>query len=54
LEVAKKTNLKYAYLACGNASDSQKFAENTWNQLNLSVTSKLDLFKGYEIQRLGI
>jgi hypothetical protein len=52
LEAAKKTNLRYAYLACGNASDSQKFAEKAWSQLNLNVTSKLDLLKGNQLQRL--
>ncbi|PMD14004.1 hypothetical protein NA56DRAFT_755186 [Hyaloscypha hepaticicola] len=52
LEVANKTKLRYAYLACGNASDSQQFAEKAWSQLNLNVTSKLDLLKGDDLKRL--
>jgi GDP-fucose protein O-fucosyltransferase len=52
LEVANNTNLKHAYLACGNATESHRFAEEAWSHLRLNVTSKLDLLKGNDLKRL--
>lgn len=51
LEAANNTNLKHAYLACGNATESHRFAEEAWSQLHLSVASKLDLLKGDDLKR---
>ncbi|KAH8791575.1 hypothetical protein BGZ57DRAFT_938925 [Hyaloscypha finlandica] len=54
LEGANNTNLKHAYLACGNATECHRFAEQAWSQLHLSVTSKLDLLKGDDLKRLQV
>jgi hypothetical protein len=52
LEAANDTNLRHAYLACGNATESKRFADEAWNQLQLKVTSKLDLLNGDDLKRL--
>jgi GDP-fucose protein O-fucosyltransferase len=52
LKEAEKRQLKHAYLACGNASDSHRFAEKAWNKLQLNVTSKLDLLKEDDLKKL--
>jgi hypothetical protein len=54
LEAANNTNLKHAYLACGNATECHRFGEQAWSQLHLSVTSKLDLLKGDDLKRLQV
>jgi hypothetical protein len=53
LEAANNTNLRHAYLACGNPSHSQRFGEKAWSKLNLNVTSKLELLKGDDLKRLN-
>lgn len=52
LEVANNTGLKHVYLACGNATESQRFAQKASHQLQLKVTSKLDLLKGDDLEKL--
>lgn len=52
IEQAKIRNLKHAYLACGNSTDGHRFAEKAWKQLQVNVTSKLDLLKGDDLRRL--
>lgn len=52
LEAAQKNGLKHAYLACGNATDGHRFAEQAHAKLGMNMTSKLDLLKGDDLTRL--
>lgn len=52
LEAAQKNGLKHAYLACGNATDGHRFAEQAHVKLGMNMTSKLDLLKGDDLKRL--
>jgi len=52
LKEAAARQLKHAYLACGNNSESHRFAEKAWNEVQLNVTSKLDLLKGDDLKKL--
>lgn len=52
LKEAEARKLKHAYLACGNATDGHRFADNAKERLGLEVTSKLDLLKNEELKSL--
>ena len=52
LQEGERRGLKHAYLATGNATDGHRFAEKAWERLQMNVTSKLDLLKGEDLQRL--
>ena len=49
---AARLGLKHAYLACGNATEGERFAEVARGTLNMTVTTKLDLLKGEDLQNL--
>lgn len=52
MQTGAKHGLKHAYLACGNATDGHRFAEQAREQLGMNITSKLDLLTGDDLQRL--
>jgi hypothetical protein len=52
LQQADKRGLKHAYLACGNATEGQRFADLAWEKSKLNVTTKVDLLKGEYLQNL--
>ena len=52
LAQADKRGIKHAYLACGNATEGQRFADQAWETHKLNVTTKLDLLKGEDLQNL--
>lgn len=52
LWAAKTHGFKHAYLACGSPTEAKRFADKAWNRLQLNVTTKLELLKGENRQRL--
>lgn len=52
LAAAQKKGLKHAYLACGNATDGHRFAEQAHAKIGMNMTSKTDLLKGDDLKRL--
>ena len=52
LEQAAGHDLHHAYLACGNATEAQRFADVAWQTQNLTVNTKLDLLKGDDLKNL--
>jgi hypothetical protein len=52
LAEADKRHIKHAYLACGNATEGQRFADMAWERSKLNVTTKLDLLKEEDLQQL--
>ncbi|RDL32556.1 uncharacterized protein BP5553_09012 [Venustampulla echinocandica] len=52
LKEAADRGFKHAFLACGNATEKKRFADEAWENMKLNVTSKLDLLKGEDLERL--
>lgn len=52
IKAAKQRGLKHAYLACGNNSEVDHFGKKANQTMGLNVTSKTNLLKGQDLQRL--
>jgi len=53
IEQAVTRGIKHVYLACGDASQAKKFADKAYNETQLQVTTKLQLLKGENLNRLN-
>jgi hypothetical protein len=52
LWAGKVHGLKYAYLACGSPTEAKRFAAKAWERTQLKVTTKIELLRGEDRQKL--
>lgn len=53
IKEARKSRLKYGYIACGDEHEAKRFEEKAFNKTGLRVTTKQKLLKGANLEKLN-